>query len=390
MPRAPAARSGRRRRTRRCAGRARTPHPHGDVREAAQAVRERRRARGDHGAVGHERDVGRRARRRCARRNGARFGLPISSSPSTTKRTLSGRPPWRSRSASTALTWANSWPLSSEAPRATIAAVLERRLERVVAPELERIGRLDVVVAVDEHGRRTRHVRRDGRHHRGAARSRAPRPSGPRAAARRRRTSAAARTSPARSGSVEMERIRRKSNSSSSRRSRWASTYAATRSSAAAVSAGGRSGRGHGREPTTPHARPSVRTPRSRTSFSRRRAGARGRGATRGRTRRSTAPRRVGSASSRRSRRPGRPGRQRPRALELELQALLERVDALLHARLQDVELLRRRMISSTPARLTPSSWVRRRISRSCSMLRWEYRRVFPALRDGSIRPLRS
>jgi hypothetical protein len=50
---------------------------------------------------------------RFARTKGRRLGLPISSSPSTRNLMLTGasRP-------SKAATWAKSWPLSSEAPRA--------------------------------------------------------------------------------------------------------------------------------------------------------------------------------------------------------------------------------------------------------------------------------
>jgi hypothetical protein len=50
----------------------------------------------------------------------ARFSLPISSSPSIRNLTLRGSSPSAASRASAPLTWANAWPLSSLAPRATI------------------------------------------------------------------------------------------------------------------------------------------------------------------------------------------------------------------------------------------------------------------------------
>ena len=54
---------------------------------------------------------------RCMLRNGVRFGLPISSSPSNRHFTLTGSVRRVRRQASMALTWANNCPLSSHAPR---------------------------------------------------------------------------------------------------------------------------------------------------------------------------------------------------------------------------------------------------------------------------------
>ena len=89
-------------------------------------------------------------------------------------------------------------------------AVDDHRVERRRGPLLERVDRLHVVVAVDQHGRRRRPgvqpVAVDRRTAAGlAARPRAPgRPDGSRSAP----NSADARTSAARSGSAEMDGIR--------------------------------------------------------------------------------------------------------------------------------------------------------------------------------------
>ena len=132
-----------------------------------------------------------------------------SSSPSKTNLRLTGSAPRVARSASVARRWRWSWPLSSAAPRASIRPLDDDRLERRRGPELERVDRLDVVVAVDE--------RRSGRPRRGASRRRrsggrrSPRPRRARsrsARGRRRSTRRSRRQSAACSGSAEMLGIR--------------------------------------------------------------------------------------------------------------------------------------------------------------------------------------
>ncbi len=92
----------------------------------------------------------------AARKSGS-DGEPVSSSPSNRKVTLHGSPPLASK-ARQASTKVMSWPLSSEAPRATIScrpfALLQARREGIGLPELQRIGRLHVVMAVEQHMRR--------------------------------------------------------------------------------------------------------------------------------------------------------------------------------------------------------------------------------------------
>ena len=89
-------------------------------------------------------------------------GEPVSSSPSNSTLTLQGRPPV-SRKARQASRKVINWPLSSQAPRATIRwpvrPVDEPRLEGRRRPQFERIGRLHVVMAVEQHMRRVARLR---------------------------------------------------------------------------------------------------------------------------------------------------------------------------------------------------------------------------------------
>ena len=115
-----------------------------------------------------------------ASRNGGRLAPPDSSSPSSRTVTGSGSRPVTAFQARQASTKVISWPLSSEAPRATdhlraVGPGLEARLERVAVPELERVDRLHVVVAVEQH-RGARRARGRGRPRSGARPCRAPPP----------------------------------------------------------------------------------------------------------------------------------------------------------------------------------------------------------------------
>ena len=76
-----------------------------------------------------------------------------SSSPSNRKRRLTGSRPRVAKIASAALRCMCSWPLSSAAPRPDDAPVANERLERGRLPQLDRVDRLDVVVAVHEDRR---------------------------------------------------------------------------------------------------------------------------------------------------------------------------------------------------------------------------------------------
>ena len=62
----------------------------------------------------------------------------------------------RGRCASAALTWRKSWPLSSTDPRAKILPSRTVGSNGGLRPQLERLGGLHVVVAVDENRRRVR------------------------------------------------------------------------------------------------------------------------------------------------------------------------------------------------------------------------------------------
>ncbi len=84
---------------------------------------------------------------------GAMWGLPISSSPSTTKVMPQGKgPPCRARTAPTAARRAINSPLSSMAPGER--AVAHCGLEGRRGPQFQRFRGLDVVVVVEEQGAR--------------------------------------------------------------------------------------------------------------------------------------------------------------------------------------------------------------------------------------------
>ncbi len=83
---------------------------------------------------------------------------PDSSSPSNKMVMLQGRPPL-ARKARQASTSVMSWPLSSAAParhdlRTAGFDLNEARRERIGLPEVERIDRLHVIMAIDQHTRR--------------------------------------------------------------------------------------------------------------------------------------------------------------------------------------------------------------------------------------------
>ena len=67
---------------------------------------------------------------------------------------FTGRRPFCFRCASTALKCMNTWPLSSADAARVDLAVADRRLERRRLPQLQRIDRLHVVVAVEQDRRR--------------------------------------------------------------------------------------------------------------------------------------------------------------------------------------------------------------------------------------------
>src|SRR6266496_2805418 len=95
------------------------------------------------------------ARRRCGSRASTSNStlLPNSSSPSMRKRKLTGgRPP-----SAIALRRQNTWPLSSAAPARIDAAIAQRGRERRRRPFVQRVGRLDVIMAVEKQGRRAGH-----------------------------------------------------------------------------------------------------------------------------------------------------------------------------------------------------------------------------------------
>ena len=77
-----------------------------------------------------------------------------SSSPSNRYLTLTGKRPAVARIAAAAITWAWIWPLSSAAPRASIRSSTTTGSNGGDVHSSSGIDRLDVVVAVDDHGRR--------------------------------------------------------------------------------------------------------------------------------------------------------------------------------------------------------------------------------------------
>ena len=98
------------------------------------------------------------SRSRCSGIHASRLAEPYSSSPSNTKvRFTAGARP-TARSASSAVRCITSWPLSSDDAAADEPAVADERLERRVLPQVERVDRLDVVVAVDDDRRRARRL----------------------------------------------------------------------------------------------------------------------------------------------------------------------------------------------------------------------------------------
>ena len=94
-----------------------------------------------------------------SRTKAGRLTEPDSSSPSTMMVTPIGRSPVSAIVARSASTKVMTWPLSSQAPRATMtrAAGLDlpdHRLEGLRSPQrLQRIDRLDVIMAVEQHMR---------------------------------------------------------------------------------------------------------------------------------------------------------------------------------------------------------------------------------------------
>src|SRR5580704_12797835 len=92
-----------------------------------------------------------------ASRNGTKFLDPISSSPSMTMVTSNGSEPVTDFQARQASTKVISWPLSSSAARdddlAPVGMRGHFRFERRTMPEIERVDRLHVVMAVEQHVR---------------------------------------------------------------------------------------------------------------------------------------------------------------------------------------------------------------------------------------------
>ena len=92
----------------------------------------------------------------AASRKPGRFAPPDSSSPSSSTVTGIGSLPVTAFQARQASTKVISWPLSSEAPRPRISLLPswqrhDHRVERLVCPQFQRIDRLHVVVAVEQH-----------------------------------------------------------------------------------------------------------------------------------------------------------------------------------------------------------------------------------------------
>ncbi len=146
-----------------------------------------------------------RSASRLAATKAGRDGEPDSSSPSNSTVTSQGRPPV-SRKARQASTKVMSWPLSSEAPRATMRPPsCSSGLNGIGVPQVERVDRLHVVMAVEQHVRRVA-VRRLGvAEHHGSARR------GVHLRLEAERRSARARASPRRARTAAHRR----------RRSRW-------------------------------------------------------------------------------------------------------------------------------------------------------------------------
>ena len=96
--------------------------------------------------------------RRSASSRSAKCGEPDSSSPSTRKRRVTAgvSRPVAARWARRPSRWNSSWPLSSEAPRANSSSPRTVGSNGGVLPQLQRVDRLHVVVAVDDRDRRVR------------------------------------------------------------------------------------------------------------------------------------------------------------------------------------------------------------------------------------------
>ena len=118
------------------------------------------------------------SRSRSRRSRSGRCGEPDSSSPSTSSLRVTGgaerggRP--AARQARSPRSWNRTWPLSSEAPRARIWPSRSAGWNGGLSPLLERLDRLHVVVAVDEHDRSGRVVGPPLGEHRGQALAAAP------------------------------------------------------------------------------------------------------------------------------------------------------------------------------------------------------------------------
>jgi hypothetical protein len=92
---------------------------------------------------------------RCALTKSSRFSEPTSSSPSSTIFMLTGRRPFCAQVRLDRLEVHEHLPLVVGRPARVDLAVADGRLEGRRLPQLERIDRLHVVVAVEEDGRRT-------------------------------------------------------------------------------------------------------------------------------------------------------------------------------------------------------------------------------------------
>ena len=125
--------------------------------QAAQRRRDRRRVRVPHAGVAHQREVGLEVLL-VRSRNGTKFFEPTSSSPSMTMVTSTGSEPVTDFQARQASTKVINWPLSSSAPRATM--ILRPSAWSVTTGsnggrchKFERIDRLNIVVAIEQHMR---------------------------------------------------------------------------------------------------------------------------------------------------------------------------------------------------------------------------------------------
>ncbi len=106
------------------------------------------------------------SRSRCSRTKSATCGLPISSSPSSSRMTLQGRRPRTFSSDSIARICARCWPLLSATPRAKMRPSRMVGSNGGLMPQVERVGRLHVVMTIEQHRRRAFRLEPARHHHR--------------------------------------------------------------------------------------------------------------------------------------------------------------------------------------------------------------------------------